>query len=111
MSRGSDSRQTTKGKIIRMFEFLLSERKSLTKGNGLSHTAPADPGIKAYMSDCNTRKRSPDCWRVLYCRDVKSNEIMRCVFCSHCVCLRSRKLTTFSLTVQLFIVTYPLFSY
>jgi hypothetical protein len=47
MSRGSDSRETTKGEIIRKFGFLLSDKKMLTRENRLSYTLSAHPGIKA----------------------------------------------------------------
>jgi hypothetical protein len=47
MSSGSDSREMTKGEIIRKFGFLLSDSKMLTRGNRLSYTVSAHPGIKA----------------------------------------------------------------
>jgi hypothetical protein len=50
MSRGSNSREATKvgrGNIIRKFEFLLSERKMLTRRGEISYTAPIHPGIKS----------------------------------------------------------------
>jgi len=47
MSRGSDSRETTKGEIIRKFGFLLSDSTMLTRENSLSYTVSAHPGIKA----------------------------------------------------------------
>jgi hypothetical protein len=55
MSRGSGSRETSKGEIIRKFGFLLSDSKMLTRENRLSYTVPA---LWASKSSLRSRKQN-----------------------------------------------------